>query len=66
MIEFRSKLQSLGLSARAFARLTGVHEETVTGWGKPRSGRGVQHVPRWAWLLLDAWEASPEALARAS
>ncbi len=60
--DFRAALKSLGLTGRGFALLTGIHEETVTGWGKARSGRGVQEVPRWAWLLLDAWAAYPKAL----
>ena len=48
--------------------LVGVHEETVTGWGRVRSGRGIQAVHRWAWPLLDARAANPAALdaARAS
>jgi hypothetical protein len=66
--DFRAALKSLGLTGRGFALLTGVHEETVSGWGRTRSGRGVQEVPLWAWLLLDAWTAHPETLdaARAS
>lgn len=66
--DFRVSLKALGLTGRAFALLTGVHEETVTGWGRTRSGRGVQEVPLWAWLLLDAWVAHADALdaARAS
>jgi hypothetical protein len=60
--DFRAALKSLGLTCRGFALLTGIHEETVTGWGKARSGRGVQEVPRWAWLLLDGWAAHPDAL----
>lgn len=66
--DFRTSLKALGLTGRGFALLTGVHEETVTGWGRTRSGRGVQEVPLWAWLLLDAWAAHPGALkaARAS
>jgi len=63
--EFRSALKALGLTGRGFAVLAGIHEETVTGWGRARSGRGIQEVPRWAWLLLDAWAAHPRALAAA-
>jgi hypothetical protein len=58
--EFHARRKSLGLTAEAFGRLTGVHVSTVLGWGKPRSGRDVQPVPRWVPLLLDAWEAHPE------
>ena len=66
--DFRASLKVLGLTGRGFALLTGIHEETVTGWGRVRSGRGVQKVPLWAWLLLDAWAEYPGALdaARAS
>ena len=60
--DFRAALKSLGLTGRGFAALTGIHEETVTGWGRVRSGRGVQEVPLWALLLLDAWTANPETL----
>jgi hypothetical protein len=60
--DFRATLKSLGLTGRGFADLTGIHEDTVSGWGRARSGRGVQQAPRWAWLLLDAWVAHPEAL----
>ena len=63
--DFRSALKALGLTGRGFAVLAGIHEETVTGWGRARSGRGIEEVPRWAWLLLDAWAAHPEALAAA-
>lgn len=66
MSEFRERLCILGLSGRAFADLTGLHEETVNGWGKSRSGRGVQEVPRWALLLLHAWICHPETMGRAS
>jgi hypothetical protein len=64
--DFRTTLKALGLSSRGFATLTGVHEDTVSGWGRVRSGRGVQEVPRWAWLLLDAWRACPDALREAA
>lgn len=60
--DFRTALKALGLTGRRFAALAGIHEETVTGWGRARSGRGVQEVPLWAWLLLDAWAAHPETL----
>ena len=60
--DFRASLKALGLTGRGFAALTGIHEETVTGWGRARSGRGIQEVPLWAWLLLNAWAAHPEAL----
>jgi hypothetical protein len=36
-----------------FARLTGIHRDTVANWGKFRSGR-LQEFPRWVPLLLDA------------
>lgn len=59
--EFRPTLRALGLSAREFARLTGIHEETVYGWGTTRSGK-LQEVPLWAWRLLAAWSEEPKAL----
>lgn len=61
---FRSELRTLGLSCRGFAHLTGMHEETVTGWGTIRNGR-PQEVPLWAWRLVAAWETAPQALADA-
>ena len=63
--DFRSALKTIGLTGRGFAALTGIHEDTVTGWGRARSGRGIQQAPRWAWLLLGAWAAHPEALEAA-
>ena len=53
------RLRALGLTAERFASLTGVHAVTVRGWGKPRSGRCVQPVPLWVWLLIEAWERCP-------
>lgn len=62
----KSALRSLGLTGREFAALTGVSEDTVSGWGKKvRQSRGVQHEPLWAILLTDAWQRCPEALQAA-
>ncbi len=61
--ELSSALESLGLTGREFCALTGINANTLSGWGKPRSGRGVQEVPRWVWLLLAAWAAAPDVLA---
>lgn len=58
--DFTAALASLGLSQKAFARLTGLHTTTVSRWatgGLPISG--------WAKALLDAWASCPEALERA-
>lgn len=63
MRDFHQARKALGVTVAAFSRLTGVHEETVRGWGKARSGRGVQDVPGWAWLLLDTLETFPAVLA---
>jgi hypothetical protein len=62
MTQFRAELRSLGLTCRSFAKLTGKHEETVTGWGTVRHGN-LQAVPLWAWRLVEAWKAAPHALA---
>lgn len=62
MRDFRAERKALGISAAGFARIAGVHEETVTGWGTVRGGK-MQHVPAWAWLLLDTWGRFPVALA---
>lgn len=61
---FRAELQTLGLSARGFARLVGIHEETVYGWGTTRNGR-PQEAPLWAWRLVAAWRVAPQALETA-
>lgn len=58
----KETLKSMGVSGREFATLTGLSEDTVSGWGRRRHGREVQHEPLWAWLLIDAWRHSPAAL----
>jgi hypothetical protein len=57
---FRDRLARHGLTVRSFARLTGMHETTVSGWGTARGP-----VPRWALRLLDAWDAAPGVLVAA-
>jgi hypothetical protein len=64
--ELRAALKTLGLSGRKFAALTGLSDDTVSGWGrKQRETRGVQKVPAWVPLLITAWQASPDALEAA-
>jgi len=58
-----ARLKALGLTGRGFASLTGIHPQTVQGWGNERYGRGFQPEPAWVALLLDAWEAAPHVLA---
>jgi hypothetical protein len=58
-----ARLKALGLTGRGFAALTGIHPQTVQGWGNERYGRGLQTEPAWVGLLLDAWEAAPQTLA---
>lgn len=63
---FHQKREAMGLSASAFARLTGVHAQTVRGWERcPRRSRGYQDVPGWAWLLLRTWRQFPGSLEMA-
>lgn len=60
----KSTLKDMGVTAREFAALTGLSEDTVSGWGKRhRAARGTQQEPPWVWCLVDAWRHSPEALA---
>lgn len=59
---FHARLQRLGLTAGAFARLTGISRSTVSGWGRTRHQRDVQPFPDWIPLLLDAWDQAPQAL----
>lgn len=51
---FRARLKALGLTAKAFATLTGNHPTTISRWAAE---------PRWAWLLVEAWGRSPRVLA---
>jgi hypothetical protein len=60
-----ARLKALGLTGRGFASLTGMHPQTVQGWGNERYGRGLQQEPAWVALLLDAWEAAPHVLTSA-
>lgn len=62
MRDFRSERKALGITAAGFARLSGTHEETVTGWGTQRGGK-LQQVPAWAWVLIDLCAAFPGVLA---
>ena len=64
---FRAALTGLGVTLAGFARLTGMSRATVYGWGIERrtpNGRSLQIVPVWAWLLIEAWRASPRTLVR--
>lgn len=58
--DFTAALDDLGLSQKAFARLTGMHTTTVSRWAT-----GVHPTPHMVMLLLDAWERCPEALEAA-
>ena len=57
---FRSRLAALGLTLHRFCVLAGVHQSTVTSWGKTRrNGKGgvtVPPFPGWVSALLAAWE----------
>ena len=64
---FRHRLAALGLTLHRFCVLAGVHQSTVTSWGRTRrNGKGGQTVPPfpgWVGALLAAWEkigAAPE------
>ena len=47
---FIAALRRLGLSQRAFAHHTGVHQTTVYHWGS-----SAAPVPKWAVMLVTAW-----------
>jgi hypothetical protein len=51
--EFRHRLDCLGLSAATFGVAVGRDRTVVTMWDEP---------PKWAALLLDAWETHPQSL----
>jgi hypothetical protein len=65
--DFRHRLDRLGLTLQAFARLTGVAVTTAAWWGRTRQmgERSPIHVPFPAWvsLLLDAWDVTGAPVA---
>jgi hypothetical protein len=64
--EMRQRVRDIGLSARAFAAIVGLHEDTVHGWGrKHHQQRGIQPEPIWAWHLVRAWTRYPVLLLEA-
>lgn len=60
--DLEHRLRALDLSNKQFARMTGIQESTVWGWGRERSSRGVQATPTWALLLVLAWETHPSLI----
>jgi hypothetical protein len=62
----KREVRTTGLTAKGFAAIVGLDEDTVCGWGKKhRRGRGIQHEPIWAWHLVRAWTRYPELLREA-
>jgi hypothetical protein len=53
-------LKRLGLTQTEAAAILGISHHALS-----RYVRGVLVTPRWLFLLLDAWERCPEALAAA-
>lgn len=63
---FADEREAIGLSAAAFARISGVNVATVRGWERPRrAGGNIQQVPPWAWLLVRTWQEFPGSLSMA-
>lgn len=58
--DFRARLKALGFTIRGFAAFTGIHYQTVRGWGSERAGRGMQPFPKWVGALLGLIEAEKE------
>jgi hypothetical protein len=52
----RAAVTALGLTSQEFAALTNHTPVAVSRWGKTRE------EPAWAWVLVRAWQACPEAL----
>lgn len=63
--QMKQTLRGMDVTGREFASLTGISEDTVSGWGRLRHGREVQREPLWAWRLADAWRIAPETLQAA-
>jgi DNA-binding transcriptional regulator YiaG len=58
-VEFKAALEALGLTARAYARLSGRPVSTVHNWTRAESVRIPDRVAEWLKRRLAALEKDP-------
>lgn len=64
--DLKHAVKSTGLTAKGFAAIVGLDEDTVSGWArKHHRTRGIQPEPIWAWHLIRAWTRFPSLLREA-